>query len=200
MKPIQQWSAQEIIDFLKKVDKKTWIKVGLGVLAVIGTLIFIVWPAWFQRLEIRTKIKTIESQVKTLETLNKKKPEWLKNKSGYEKFIREVKQRIFMPGESSLLLGAISKIANESNVSIVASQPKEFNEKFPSPFDEQYEASLYDFVVEGSYHDLGNFAGRIESNPKILRFQRFHLKPNETNNKKHIGELSLSAVSFKKPK
>lgn len=188
----------QVIDFFKKVDKKTWIQLGAAAVGLLVLAFVVVWPAWFKRLEIRKQIKMIEGQIQSVETLSLKKAEWLKNKESYFKLIQGAKGRLHQPGETALLLGAISKLAKESGVSIVSSQPKESASKFPPPFDGLYEASLYDFTIEGGYHDLGKFASQVESNPKLLRIQVFNLKPKEGTPKIQTAGISLSAVSFKK--
>lgn len=203
MKPLNQWTAADVInllELLKKVDKKIWIRVGIGVVAFAILFGLIIWPAWFRRVQIRSQIAKVKGQIITVETLNRKKPEWLQNQSDYTKFIQSAKERLYMPGETSLLLGAIAKLADESKINIVASRPKDLVDKFPVPFDEQYEGNIYDFTVEGSYHALGEFISKIESNPKLLRVRLFLLDPKEVSPETHIADVSLSAVSFKKGK
>lgn len=198
MKPIQQWTAADIIDFLKSVDKKTWIKiaVGAGIAAVL--IVFIVWPAWIMRLDIRKQIKTIEGQMKSLETLGPKRAEWLKNKELYLKIIEEAKKRLFIPQETSLLLGQISKKAEDAKISIISSMPKEYDSKFPPPFDQQYDASLYQYSLEGGFHEVGKFLASIESNDKLLQLQTAHILPNEASQKSHSATVLVTAVAIKK--
>ena len=107
---------------------------------------------------------------------------------------------MYKPGESSLLLGVISKMAEESKASVIASKPTEYAEKFPLPFNDQYEGNSYDFSLEGGYHDLGTFISKIESNDKLLRVQSFSIRPQEDGAEKHLADVNLSAVSFKKGK
>ena len=132
MKALNEITLPEIIDFLKKVDKKTWIKIGIisGVALLLGVVVL--WPAWFQRFEIRGKLKAIQEQIQMFETLTKQEPHLLRRKEETLQFIYGAKERLFQAGEASLLLGQISKLANESNVGIIASKPKEFEGEFPA--------------------------------------------------------------------
>lgn len=198
MKPFYQWTGEDLVFFLKSVDKKTWIKVGIG--AAIFTVIFVVfiWPAWFSRVEVKNKIKGIETQIIRLQTLRRKEKGWMQDKEDYQNFIQEVKERLHAATETSLLLGLISKLASQSDVSIIASRPHNTSPEFPKPFDAVYEAHLYDFTVEGGYHEMGEFISRIESNPKILQIQLFHMNPREKNPGVHIANLTISAASGKK--
>lgn len=197
MKPFRQWNAQDFIEFGKKIDKKTWIKIGAGSVGTVVFIFFIVWPAWINRIGLKSKIAEIEGQIRQVETLQIRKPVLIKTKEDSIKFIKNVKESLFQAEETSLLLGAISKLADESKVSIIASSPKDFLDKFPEPFNQQYQASLYDFSIEGGYHEIGNFISRIESNPKLLRIQEFSLRPSQENEKMHLANMTISAVSFK---
>lgn len=197
MKPLPQITPQEVIDFLKKVDKKTWIQGGVAVLAGLLLILFIVFPAWFERPQVRGQIKALQGQIMVTQALFLKKPSLLKNKSEDSRLITESKARLYAPGEASLLLGAISKLAIESQVSVVASMPKDSEAKFPAPFDKAYEGSGYDFTVEGGYHNLGQFIAKIEANSKLLRVETFSLKARSETPVNHLAEVTLSAVSKK---
>ncbi len=198
MKSIQQLTSKDILDLLKKIDTKTWIKIGLAAAGVISFLIVVGIPAWFERPGVKSRMRTLEDEISVTNGLILKRPELERNKQDSIKFIQGAKQQIYLPGESSLLLGAISKLGEESHISIIASKPKNYEGKLPEPFNAQYEANQYDFTVEGGYHDLATFVSRIESNPKLLRVQSFYLRPQEEKPQNHLADISLSAVSFKK--
>lgn len=198
MKALGQLDVSTIIDLVKRADKKTRTQIGIGAFVGIVLVVFIIWPAWIQRIQIRHQIRLIQGQIDTVHTLSLKREEWLRNQTEYGKHIGDAKGRLFQPSETSLLLGAISKLADESKVSIIASRPKDSEEKIPPPFDAQYERSLFDFTVEGDFHALGTLVSRIESNPKLLRIQIFRISPQEEKPERHLADLSLSAVSFKR--
>ena len=197
MKSIKPLTKADVIDFFKKIDKKTWIKIGAGTAAGIALLFFIVWPAWVGRIGVRMQVKDLETQITTTQNLLHRQPQLIKDKIKYLATSHEVKGRLFETGGGALLLGVISKMAQESNVSIVSSSPKPFDGKFPPPFDGLYEASAYDFTVEGGYHDLAIFISKIENYEKILRIQSYHVNPQDKNPEKHLAAISLTAVSVK---
>jgi len=200
MKPLPQISSRQIIDFLKTVDKKTWIKSGFIAAGVLLFLIFIVGPAWFERPRVRAQIKTFEGQILLTKALFLKKPQLVKDKEEYSGWVAESKARLYGSGESSLLLGAIAQLATQNNVSVVASMPKDFTVKFPSPYHLDYEGNSYDFSVEGSYHNIGAFIGKIESNAKQLRVENFTLKSRAETGALPLAEINLSAISRKNNK
>ena len=189
-----------ILDYLKGVDKKTWIKVGVISFVALLFLIFIAYPAWIGRLEAKAQLDATTSQVAQTNNLFRRKPEFLSLKEECTKFVQSSKEKLYTPAEASLLLGAISKMANDSKVSIVASKPKPAEGKFPVPFDGLYESSLYDVTLEGGYHALGDFVSRVESNPKILRIQSLTIHPKDDNAQVRLADLTLAAISVKQGK
>ncbi len=194
---ITQMTPEQVIEIVKGVDKKTWIKAA--VLAFVGIVltVFLIYPAWITRFEIKGKTSGLKTQITQTYALFHKRPELMKLKEDSLVFIKDSKQRMYTPSEASLLLGVISKMANETNVAIIASKPRPFEGKLPPPFDTQYEASLYDVTVEGGYHAVGDFVSRLESNPKILRIQVLDIHKNENSDAVHLAEFTLSAVSMK---
>ncbi len=200
MKPLPQISSREIIDFLKTVDKKTWFKSGGIAAGVLLFLIFIGWPAWFERPSVRAQIKTLEGQILLTKSLFLKKPQLLKSKEEDSKWIGGSRSHLYEPGESSLLLGAIAQLATQSDVSVVASMPKDFIAQFPSPYNQEYAGNSYDFSVEGNYHNLGTFTGKIESGAKPLRIENFTLKSRAATGALPLAEINLSAIASKNKK
>lgn len=197
MKPLSQMTTADLVNLAKNIDRKTWIKIGAGAAAALLFLIFIAWPAWFEKNKVKGEIASIESQIIKLQTLKRNEKMWLQNKADYTKYIQDVKSRLFAPGETSLLLGRVAKIADENKVSIISSSPRDSVAAFPKPFDGAFKADLYDFVVEGGYHELAQFISKVESYPQILRVELFDLRPNESSSEKHIADITLSAVSRK---
>ncbi len=192
----------DILAFLKTVDKKTWIKVGIG--AAVGAVLiaFFVYPAWIGRIEVKTQLEGVKAQVSQTNNLFRKKPELLKNKEECTQFIQTSKNSLYTPAEASLLLGTISKMANDSKVSIVASRPTPFEGKYPAPFDTLYESSLYNVTLEGGYHALGDFISRVEANSKILRIESLSFRPREEKEKDQsksglLADITLAAISIK---
>jgi len=199
MKPIQEWTTADLMQFLKSVDQRTWIKVGVGSLIFGVVFVWIIWPAWFERFEVMGKIKSVEGQLKKIEVLRKSQPAMLESKKQMSAFIAQTKARFFNPGETSLLLGHVSRLAQEAEISVVASSPRDVGNAFPLPFANLYEAKKFDIIVEGGYHKIGKFIALIEKNPKILRLENFHLRPKESDPYMQIADLSISTTVISDP-
>ena len=189
----------DIVKYVKGIRKDVWIKIGIATAAVLILIVVFIWPAWITRLVIRGKMGDLQKQVKTTQGLLQKKPLLLKDKANIVKFNSEVKNRLYEEGETSLLLGSVSKLALESGVSVVSSTPKSFNGTFPPPFDSLYMAGVYDFTIEGGFHELADFVSKIENYGKVLRIQSFYLRDSdESPADKRLADISLIAVAKKK--
>ncbi|MCM8775418.1 MAG: type 4a pilus biogenesis protein PilO [Candidatus Omnitrophica bacterium] len=198
MKPIREWTASDVLVFVRGIDQKTWFKIGI-MTAVAWILVgVIIWPAWVKRVQIHGEIDTMKKRIEALEQLKQKKSELLKNKSDYARYVQDVQSRLYSVGVGTLLLGEISKLAHESKVSIIASRPQDEAVKFPPPYDQLYRSTLYDFTIEGGYHALGTFVSKIESYPKQLQIQSFRIEPKGENSTSHVSEIRLLVVSYQK--
>lgn len=197
---LSEMTPADILELLKGIDKKTWIKIGGGAAAVLVLIYFFVYPAWIERLTVKSQLEAVTAQVAQTNNLFRKKPELMRTKEESVKFTQSSKDRLYTPAEASLLLGTISKMANDSKVSIVASKPKPPEGKFPVPYDSLYESSLYEVTLEGGYHAVGDFVSRVESNPKILRIQSLNIHPKEESQDVHLVDVTLAAISVKQQK
>ena len=197
MKPIQQWTVRDIIDFIRQADKKVWLKIGAAAVGSLLLVLFILWPAWVTRVGIHNEVKNTEARMASLEALKKNQPEWTRDRTEFAAHIAGVKDRLYGTSDASLLLGEISKLAKQSKVSIIASRPQTSDVKYPEPYVRQYEAKDYGFTVEGGYHDLGVFISMIESYPKILRIQSFQILSRAELPQSHLCDIRLSAISKK---
>lgn len=195
---LSQVTPDQIVDLLKGVDKKTWIQVAAAAAILIILGVFLIYPAWFKRFELRMETAKIKKQIAQTNALFAKRPELVKTKEDSHAFTQNAKSKMYTPSEASLLLGVISRMANDSKVTIISSKPRPMESEFPEPFSKMYEAVLYDVTVEGGYHAVGDFAARLESNPKLLRIQNFVIRPQENSQTLHFADFTLSAVSVTK--
>ncbi len=198
MKPVTQWTARDIVAFIQSFDMRTRILAATGLAFMIIFTVFIALPAWVDRPAIIEKIKTIQLQRMSYQNLVRIKPQMIEERKRAAEYIQRAKDRLYSSQEASLLLGAISRLAKETRVTILSSKPKELENVFPAPFNDQYQAFIYDFTVEGAYHDIGRFVSKIESNPKLLRIQRIRILPKDATSNIQTADLELSATSFKK--
>lgn len=194
MKPLKQWSFADIIETAKRVDKKTWVAGGVGAVASLLILVFFVIPAWIERPLLRRDIESMGGQIRQVNELSQKRLVWEENQKVFEDLIEKTQARLFTADDLGVLLGQVSKRGSESRVEVLASKPTAEKNPFKAPYNLKYQPSAYEFTLQGGYHDLANFAGRIESNEKLLRIRSFQIVPSEKTPDKHIAELKLWAM------
>lgn len=194
MKPRNQWNTADVIDFVKGIDKKTWLVVISGAAGILLLLVFLILPAWIERPLLRRDLQSMESQIRQVEALSKKRSGWEENQSAYGAVIVKAEDRLFTSEAMGLILGQISKMASESRVDVIASKPFVEKSTFPAPFAAKYHPKGYEFTVQGGYHDLARFVSLVESHPKLLRIQSLQVRPSEKETERHFASIRLWAI------
>jgi Tfp pilus assembly protein PilO len=193
MKPLNLLAA-DVIAFLKSVDKRAWAIGSLCALGFLLVVIFLVIPAWIERPMLRRDIQTMETQIRQVNELNKKRPEWEENQKVFGSLIEGARARVFTAEDVDLLLGSASKMASESRVEVLTSKPLTEKVAFAAPYHLKYQPRGYEFTVQGGYHDLGDLMSRIESHSKLLRIQSLKIEPDKKTPERQIAVLKLWAI------
>ena len=195
MKPVNQWKKEKVIEFLKSVDKKTWLT-GMVVLVGVGLLWFtLIAPAWIERPQLRSRLQAMDAQVRQFGDLSQRRKIWKQNEAAFGKIIQEARAKIYKEGESALLLGQVSKIAENAGADIVASKPRIDKVVFPAPFQDRFRAVNYDLTMRGGYHALGKLTAGIESQSRLLRIQSLQILPVADDPEKQTVQYCLSVIS-----
>lgn len=197
MKPLNQITKQDLIDFLKSVDKKTWAMIAGGIAASAVLWVVFIGPAWIGRHQLRNEMQNMDAQLRQYDLLNKKRLELEKNKNDLTKLFEDVKARLYKEGDIALLLGQVSKVASDAKVDMIASRPKAESASFPAPYDSIYQPVRYDFTMQGGYHQMGKFCSYLELFPKLLRIQKIHILSSTDDPTRHIAEFEIMAVMEK---
>lgn len=195
MKPLQQWKKDDLMKFIKGVDKKTWGIIAGGLVIAVLSWIFLIEPAWFARPRLRSQMQSMDDQMRQFRALEQKRVTWEETEKIFSQFIQDTKARIYSEEEAALLLGQISKIAKDSKVDIIGSKPKKESIKFPAPYQNLFEAYSCDFMLQGGYHSLGKFSAGVESYPRTLRIQIIHVVPGNENPDKHVAQFTVAAIA-----
>ncbi len=195
LKKINTLDSKAIIAWIKEVDRKVWVIVGVSAVGFILLYVFLIGPAWFQRPVLKKKVADVEFQTARLNALLPRKPELLKQKEDAKLFIESFQKRLFREDEMAFLLGRISKIANEAQVELLSSRPMEQSEAFPAPYGEKYKKFIYLVTVEGGYHQIADLVSRLESNAQYFQIQSLAIFPQVSAVGKQIADIKLMAVS-----
>lgn len=195
MKPLNQWTVNDITGFIKSVDKKIWLMIAIGGIGFLLILVFLVIPAWIERPRLRRDILNMETQIRTVQTLTQKQAVWLQNEKTFDALIKNVQERLYTPESAASILGQASKKATESRVEVIVSKPASDKIVFPAPYHSKYESAGYEFTLQGGYHDMANLISRIESHTKLLRVRSFRIIPSDKAPDRHLAELKVWAIS-----
>lgn len=187
---LKSLSKEDLSAQLKSIDRGTWMRFLVGFFFFSVLAIFFIYPAWISRLTIRHRITEMEIQVNTAKLLVSQEKQIQENREALLKRNDAIRNQLYNPGESSQLLGAISRLAQDSKAVIVASDPRPV-EPFPAPWDQKYAPVAYGLSLEGNYHSLASFIAKVENSSQILRVQTYSIKPQEKNSDKHSAELIL---------
>lgn len=194
MKSFKQWNFSQIIAFVKNVDKKTWRVVLSGAAGFLLAIFFLIIPAWIERPMLHRDVQSMEAQIRQVNALNLKRFSWEENQKVFGSLIEATQARVFTSEDMGLLLGQISKMADESGVDVLASKPLPEKTVFPAPYHLKYQPYGYEFTVQGGYHELGKLASRIENHEKLLRIQSIHIVPAGKTPEQQVSELKLWAI------
>ena len=194
MKPLNHWTTGEIIEIIKRVDKKTWSVIGSTSVISLLVLVFFIIPAWIERPMLRRDILSMEAQIRQVNALSQKRLQWEENQKVFGALIEKTKTRLFTAEDLSVLLGLVSKMGSESRVEVLASKPTDEKKLFQAPYHLQYQPSGYEFTLQGGYHSLASMVDLIESHEKLLRIQAFQIVPSEVAQDRHVAEMKLWAI------
>ena len=192
-KPFNRWSSEELLDRLKKMERKTQIKIGFTALGIVILIPFFVWPAWVMRFQNDAQIEDLKLRISSAKAQILLEPKLLEEKKNYEAFIANTYSRLFTEGETQRLLGILTELGRKSKVALLSSQPTtDTPVPIPAPFDVKYRVLSYQISVEGDYHALATFVSEIENYPKNLRVDQFSITPQADKPLVHNTEIRLS--------
>lgn len=198
VKSFREFKLQDALAYFQKLDRPTRKKFLMGGIGALAFLVFIFWPAWFERPMIQGRINVLRTQVQTAETQARLEPQLLEQRKKYEDSTRALISKLPTEGEIQRLLGILSSLGEKSQVTILSSQPEEREgAKIPKPFDQKYLSASYSLTVEGGYHALATFVSEIENYSRLLRVDELSISPQEEAPATHICELKISAFSLK---
>jgi len=186
---------QDVIASIKGWDRKTWIYVGSGALAGALFFLFLFMPAWVQRPILKKQFQDAEGQMARLKALTSKQPQLEAQKKEIQALVDGFQKKVFSDEEASLLLGKISKLAQDAQVELLSSKPVEGVEPFPAPYSQKYAKFIYQITVEGTYHNLGALISLIESYPRYLQVQSLSIASQTTKPDQLIADIKVMAVS-----
>ena len=207
IKPFYQWTGQEVLEYLRKLDPGTRVKIITGSVAGLFFLIFLVWPAWISRPRLGGQVLALRSQIQLAKAQVYQEPALLKQRKEEEDFIHGVHENLLKEGESEKILGILATLAGRSKVALLGTEPlvqeqqgTEQNQSFPAPFNTKYRRTSYLVTLEGGYHQLAEFVSGLENHPKTFRVEEISIVGREETPKIHLAQAIVSAFGLAESK
>ncbi len=188
----------EVLNYLKKLDKKSRIKLGAGAAGVLLFFFVVFWPAWVLRPSIKGKIQNLRSSLIAAESKIHLEPKMIKEKKEYEAFLQNAASRFFTESEAQGLIGILTEIGEKNDVKLLSTQPEKDNGSFPEAYREKYIPLAYLVAVEGGFHSLGSFVSDIENYSKFLRVDELAVTPQEEVPHQLVGEIRVTGFLLKR--
>jgi Tfp pilus assembly protein PilO len=95
--------------------------------------------------------------------------------SEYEKYTKDIKQKLSNEKETAQLLSEIEKIAKETEVSLTRMKPSQVKE------EEFYKEYIVQVEAEAVISNLIDFIYKLERTSKLIRVREFRLVPKQKN-------------------
>ena len=197
-KPFYRWTSKELIEFAQRFDRESLIKISAYVIGGLIFFIFIFWPAWIARPQVKGQITLLRSQIQSAQGQMMRENALLEEKKKYEELIKNVNSRLLHKRDAEGLLGILANLAKENRVNLLSSHPQDEAAEFPPPFKEKYRVASYGMSLEGGYHALASFVSEIENYPAILRVDNFGILPQDEKPESHIAQIQVSGFVLPK--
>jgi len=186
-------SGQEFLSYLRGLDRKSQIRLGLAATGGLIFLLFIFWPAWVVRPQVQNRIQVLRNAVLTAQAQIRLEPKLLEEKKELEAFVQGAHRRLLTENDTQRLTGILTEMSERRRMVLLSSQPQTKTQAIPAPFDQRYAVLSFELAVEGGYHALANFISEIEDYPKTLRVDEFSVTPREEKPGILVGGVRLSA-------
>lgn len=202
-KPFYQWTGQEILECLRKQDRRTRFRIIFGSAAGLFFAVFLVWPAWISRPQQTAQARAIRTQIQLAKVQIHQEPALFRQRKEEEDFIRGIHGNLLKEGESEKIVGILASLAEKSRVSLLGTEPliedqqgAEQNQSLPAPFNSDYRRITYLVTLEGGYHPLAEFVSNLENHPKIFRIEELSIVGREETPKVHLAQVMVSAFGL----
>ena len=201
VKSFSQRNLQENLDYLLKLDRKTQIKLGLVVVAVLFVIVFVIWPAWVSRYYVNGEIQSLQYKIQSAKAKIAQEPALIEEGKRHSEFIESIKLKLLKGEEKEGMVGILSGIAEKNMVTLLRAEPQEEERSAPQKsmpsFETKYRKVSYLATLEGNYHELAGFVSGIENHAKILRVGQLSIAPKEETPRIHLGQVLVSGFGLR---
>lgn len=185
-------SATSIKNWIQNIDRKVLVQNTIMTSAFFIFVLFFFLPVLHHNKRMTAEVKYLKEQVDSAKSKIIKIPEMRRQKELFGTRIKKIREQFFEAEEGDQLLEIVSSLASEAGVRISASRPIEDASEPPAPFNDKYLALSYELVVEGMYHNLGEFVNGLERYTKNIAVLNFQISVALKNSTTHRATLVLS--------
>lgn len=185
-------SAASIKNWIQNIDRKVLVQNTIMTSAFFVFVLFFFLPILHHNNRMTTEVKRLKEQVGRANSKIIKIPEMRRQKELFGTRIKKIREQFLEAEEGDQLLEIVSSLASEAGVRISASRPIEDAAEPPEPFNDKYSVLSYELVVEGMYHNLGEFVNGLERYTKNIAILNFQISAALKNSTMHRATLVLS--------
>ena len=178
--------------------KKKVLLVCLGVLIAILTVysLFFLSPSLTKLFKLIPKVRVLNSEIKAVRDDSRFESKLKEKQAALNETMGQYENKLSREKELPKLLENLSNIANSSRVKIVGITPLE------STLSTDDSKNIYQEVpiaitAQSSYHDLGVFINKLETDERHMRVSNIKIRAGKINPKRHDIEFTVYAYTFK---
>ena len=178
--------------------KKKVLLVYIAVLIVIFAVyaLFFLSPSLKKLFELIPKVRILNSEIKAVNDDSRFESKLKDKLDALNIIMGQYENKLSREKELPKLLENLSNIANSSRVKIVGITPLE------SSLSVEDSKNIYQEVpiavtAQSSYHDLGIFIDKLETDERHMRVSNIKIRAGKTNPKRHDIEFTVYAYTFK---
>lgn len=206
-KPFYQWTTQELVERFRQLDRKKKIRVLAWTAGALVFFIFVVWPSWFLRPQLKTQVESLHNQIQMAQGQIYGEKSLLEERKKLEAYLWEIHSRLFSKEEVENIAGVLAEMAKVSEVTLVDISPETAQGQgaqspLPDPSAQptlalaaDYEAVGYEVSAEGGYHALASFVSQLENHPKLFRVDELSILTKLESASSHFLNIRLSAYA-----
>ncbi|MBI4358768.1 MAG: type 4a pilus biogenesis protein PilO [Candidatus Omnitrophica bacterium] len=178
---------------MASVDRRTLIQNTIAVGAFLLFTFFFLLPMLVHNHQKAEEVNQLKNRLTQATVKIARIPEMTKQKELFGERIKQVREQFFEPEETNRFIEIVSTTAGDTGVKIKASRPATRILELPAPFSHAYAPVSYEFVVEGTYHNLGRFINGLELYPKNLALTSLEIMGGEEVPNVHRCTFVLAA-------
>lgn len=183
------------LGILQYFDKKTLRNIGIVFFVLIVFIMVCLLPAVKIKKALKVKLDTVENNVARSQSKIKDYPRLVREKEETAQLVNGYLSKLINRGEQTRLIGDISDLARQCDVTISSMRPIPFVQAVPEDFDTFFNALSYELKLESGYHAFGKFVNQLEQFRILINIEKILIEVDEDNKETHKITLFLTTYA-----